>query len=90
MSSTQELEESIQHIRRELADGEPLSAADRQRLDQTLAEIERVLDENDEATSLADPLYEELQELSGRIEQSQPSLSILIGRIVNALSQIGI
>jgi tRNA C32,U32 (ribose-2'-O)-methylase TrmJ len=90
MSTVRELEESIHHIRKELADGEPLSAADRQQLDQTLAEIERILDENDEQDSLADPLYDELRSLSGRIEKSQPSLSVLIGRIVDALGQIGI
>ena len=90
MSTVRELEESIHHIRKELADGEPLSAADRQQLDQTLAEIERILDENDEQDSLADPLYDELRSLSGRIEKSRPSLSVLIGRIVDALGQIGI
>lgn len=90
MATIHELEESIHHIRKELADGEPLSPEDRQQLDQTLAQIERILDENDEQDSLAEPLYEELQNLSGRIEKSQPSLSVLIGRIVDALGQIGI
>lgn len=90
MSTVRELEDSIHHIRKELADGEPLSAADRQQLDQTLAELEIILDENEEQDSLAEPLYEELLDLSERIEKSRPTLSVLIGRIVDALGQIGI
>lgn len=90
MAPRDQLEESIRHIRGELADGEPLSAEDRALLDRTLAEVSKRLDDDDDDFSLTDSVYEELQELSARIEGTRPTLSVLLGRIIDSLSQLGI
>jgi hypothetical protein len=90
MAQRQHLEDSIAHLRKELASGSPLSGADRALLDRTLAEVAVHLDDENPATSLAAPLYDELRELAARVENTRPNLSILLGRIVDALSQLGI
>ena len=95
MAPRTDLEESIRHLREELADPAPLSAEDRVLLDRTLENVARFLEEEDEeensiGESLVEPIYEELRELSVRIESSHPSLSRVLTRIVDSMSQIGI
>jgi hypothetical protein len=90
MAPREKLEESIRHLRGELADGDPLSPEDRALLDRTLEEVAQRLDEDEHDFSLTDSVYEELQELSARIERPRPTLSVLLGRIVDSLSQLGI
>lgn len=90
MAPRQGLEESIAHLRKEIASGSPLSQDDRDRLERTLAEVATHLETENPATVLAEPVYEELRELAARVEQTRPNLSILLGRIVDALSQLGI
>lgn len=90
MAPKKHLEESIAHLRKELATGETLSSSDRTLLDRTLAEVAVHLDDENPATALAEPLYEELRELAARVEKTRPNLSLVLGRIVDALSQLGI
>ena len=102
MAPRQHLDESIAHLRKELASGVPLSPADHTLLDRTLAEIAVHLDHNPDhhpdhhpdhehrAPGLAHPLYDELRALAARVEESRPNLSILLGRVIDALSQLGI
>lgn len=93
MAPRKQLEESIQHLREELADGDPLSGEDRALLDRTLSEVSTILeseDHRDEEYPLLEPVYDELRELSARIERNRPSLSVILGRIVDSLSQLGI
>lgn len=90
MSPRRTLEETIEHLRTELADGEPLSSEDRTLLDRTLEEVSTRLEDDAESHSLVEPIYDELLELAERVEHSRPKLSLLLGRIVDALSQLGI
>ena len=98
MAPRQHLDESIAHLRKELASGVPLSPADHTLLDRTLAEIAVHLDHHLDhhpdhehpAPGLAHPLYDELRALAARVEESRPNLSILLGRVIDALSQLGI
>lgn len=90
MAPRKHLEESIAHLRKELATGETLSSSDRTLLNRTLAEVAVHLDDENPATTLAEPLYEELRELAARVEKTRPNLSLVLGRIVDALSQLGI
>ena len=98
MAPRQHLDESIAHLRKELASGVPLSPADHTLLDRTLAEIAVHLDHHPDhhpdhehpAPGLAHPLYDELRALAARVEESRPNLSILLGRVIDALSQLGI
>ena len=90
MAPRKHLEESIAHLRKELAAGAPLTSTDRALLDRTLAEVAVHLDDENPATALAEPLYDELRALAARVEQTRPNLSTLLGRIIDALSQLGI
>lgn len=90
MAPRHQLEETVVHLRKELASGAPLSAADRELLDRTLAEVAVHLDDENPATVLTEPIDEELRELAARVEKTRPNLSILLGRIIDALSQLGI
>jgi recombinational DNA repair ATPase RecF len=89
MSPRRQLEHSIEHLRKELAEGEPLTVEDRQLLERTLEEVAAELDESHEDDSMTDTLYEELQELAERVEKSRPNLALILGRIVDSLSQLG-
>lgn len=90
MSPRNQLDESIRHLRDELTNDAPLSAEDRALLDRTLADVARHFDEEDEAFPLGESIYDELQDLAARIESSRPTLSTVLGRIIDALSQLGI
>jgi hypothetical protein len=90
MPPRHQLEETVAHLRKELASGAPLSDADRKLLDRTLAEVAVHLDDENPATVLTEPIDEELRELAARVEKTRPNLSILLGRIIDALSQLGI
>ena len=89
MKSHAELEESVAHLREELADGHPLSKDERQLLDRTLADVAQMLDEEQDDPTFGGAIYEELRELAVRLEEKRPNLSIVIGRIVDSLSQLG-
>ena len=89
MPGHDELEESVTHLRAELAEGKPLSAEDRQLLDRTLADVAQMLDEKQDDPTFGGGIYEELRELSVRLEEAHPNLSVVIGRIVDSLSQLG-
>lgn len=90
MAPRRTLEKSIAHLRDELADGEPLTAEDRSLLDRTLADVAALLDEEQSDPSFSDTIYAELQDLAERIEATHPTLAVVVGRIVDSLSQIGI
>ncbi len=89
MSGHEQLEESVAHLRAELAEGKPLSEADRQVLDRTLADVAQMLDEEQDDPTFGGVIYDELRELSVRLEEVHPNLSVVVGRIVDALSQLG-
>ena len=54
MSPRRQLEKSIEHLREELAEGEPLTAADRALLERTLEEVAAELDESREDSSMTE------------------------------------
>lgn len=85
------LRESIEHLREELASGAPLSREDRALLENVLDQVSGVADpESEEDASFAEEFFEDLRELGDRFEQTHPNLALVIGRIANALSQLGI
>ena len=90
MAPRKQLEESIAHLREEIAEGEPLTSEDLALLDRTLSDVATLLDEEQEDPSFSDSIYEELQGLAERMEKGRPTLSVVVGRIVDALSQLGI
>lgn len=95
----QQLRESIRHLREELASGDPLSRDERERLERVLGEVSNVLagegagepaesDESEESWSGLD--LDDLSSLVDRFEDTHPNLSVVLGRIADALSQLGI
>lgn len=90
MAPRNQLEESIAHLRDELADGDPLSNEDRALLDRTLADVQTLLDEEEEDPTFGGAFYDELREVAVRLEQARPNLANIVGRIVDTLSQLGI
>lgn len=86
-----ELKASIDHLREELADGDPLSKEDRALLDDVLSQASGVLEQEDESGhSLSDAFFDDLGEAARRFEESHPKLAPVLGRIASALSQLGI
>jgi hypothetical protein len=95
----QQLRESIRHLREELASGDPLSRDERERLERVLGEVSNVLaaegagesDEPDESEESWGGLdLDDLSSLVDRFEDTHPNLSVVLGRIADALSQLGI
>ena len=84
------LADDVTRLSRELDSDEPLSREDRDRLAQVLSDLAQLVDEEQDDPTFGDAVDEELRELSVRLEQARPSLSILVGRIVDSLSQLGI
>lgn len=83
------LAEDVERLQEELASGDPLSQADRDRLSEVLADLNQLVDEERDDPSFGDAIDEELRELSVRLEQARPTLSILVGRILDSLSSLG-
>ena len=90
MAPRQQLQESIDHIREELASGEPLTHEDRKLLENVLGEVSGVIQSDQSEHSLAEEFFDDLREMGERFEESHPKLPIVIGRIADALSQLGI
>jgi hypothetical protein len=90
MAPRKQLQESIDHLRDELASGAPLTPKDRQLLENVLGEVSGVVQSNEESHSLAEEFFDDLREMGDRFEDTHPKLAIVIGRIADALSQLGI
>lgn len=92
------LRKSIAHLRGELASDEPLSAEDRERLDRVLGEVSKRLDADGDAQGKAEApqpeddgeLFDELRDFAERFEESHPKMALVVGRIMDSLSQLGI
>lgn len=90
MAPKDQLRESIEHIREELASGEPLSHEDRTRLENVLGEVSGLLDSEEEDSSLTGEFFDDLGEFAARFEETHPRLALVLGRIADSLSQLGI
>jgi hypothetical protein len=84
-----QLREFIHHLRDELAGGEPLSKQDRARLEGVLGEVSELL-ESEAKPSTGSELFEEIREFAERFEESHPAMALVLGRIADSLSQLGI
>jgi hypothetical protein len=83
------LREAIEHLRGELASGDPLSSEDRSRLDRVLSEASRVIDPDAPDPEAEESLSEEFRDFVEGFEESHPKLAIVLGRVVDSLSQLG-
>ena len=90
MAPRKELQESIDHLRDELASGAPLTSNDRELLENILGEVSGVIQSEQEHHSLAEEFFDDLREMGDRFEETHPKVALVIGRIADALSQLGI
>ena len=82
--------ESIQHLQDELTSGEPLSNEDRAELETVLGEVTEILDSEQSEASSEGRSFGELPTLVERFESTHPKLAVVLGRIADSLSQLGI
>ncbi len=85
-----QLRESIQHLRDELASGEPLSSEDRSQLETVLGEASGILESGDAEPPREGRALENLPTLTERFQSTHPNLAVVLGRIADSLSQLGI
>lgn len=86
---TRDLRATLEQLQRELEAEPELDASLREELRATAEEIRDALDPETER-ELHASLRERLSELTLEFEESHPGLVRLAGRVVNALSQLGI
>jgi len=85
-----QLRESIAHLQEELSGGEPLSPDDRARLESVLGEVSGILESDDSGEPNSTGIFDELPSLVERFETTHPKLAVVLGRIADSLSQLGI
>ncbi|TWT72989.1 DUF4404 family protein [Allorhodopirellula solitaria] len=82
-----ELDETLKHLRAQLASLDSLDPEQCEQLQVTVNEIEESLDQHDVSSqSLAD----RLSEATAEFQESHPSLTNNVGRIAHMLAQMGI
>jgi hypothetical protein len=87
MAMRNAVSERLEQLRRELAASASLSAADRERLEQLIADVHEHVDREEiEPQSLAD----RLQDATSEFEETHPRLTLAIGAVADALSKLGI
>ncbi len=85
-----QLRESIHHLQEELSAGEPLSSVDRAQLETVLGEVSEILDSEGAEASAEGKSFSDLPTLVERFELTHPKLAVVLGRIADSLSQLGI
>ena len=86
--ATERLRESLLAIRTELADPEGMDADSRALLEKVAADIERVLDEEDETTP--DTARGRMEQLVVDFEVEHPRVTRVVNEVVEALARMGI
>lgn len=89
---TNELNDTLATLHKELTDGQPVDEEARERLHVLLADIQAVLASNPSKVEDIedDTLGDRLQEAVTEFEAAHPRFSQLIGRIADGLSNLGI
>ena len=86
-----ELGKLLDDLENQIGDGGPVDDADREALRELQARIASVLANDHDATLPAnDSLSEPLADFIDRFETSHPTLTMTLGRIMDALNKLGI
>jgi ElaB/YqjD/DUF883 family membrane-anchored ribosome-binding protein len=86
-----QIRERIQELLAELEQIEAEDSAARDRLTQVLQEIREAIEASEEATSdRSDSLIERLNDATRQFEESHPTLTAMVGRVAESLSNLGI
>ncbi|HEY5657240.1 MAG TPA: DUF4404 family protein [Myxococcota bacterium] len=85
------LRETLEELQRKLEEPGAVDAASRELLGELLEDIEAALTrEPGEREGEGSSLLDRLSEIAERFEESHPSLTAAVGRVANALSNLGI
>jgi len=87
-TSREEMEALLAKLRREVADAGELSATQRARIDALQEQIERRVAAADEQH--AETLREQLREHIDEFQRSHPTMTLVLGRILDHLNKMGI
>ncbi|MBW2269999.1 MAG: DUF4404 family protein [Deltaproteobacteria bacterium] len=82
------LSDELEHLHRELSEAPSLDAEARALLAELAADIERLLAED--APESTGPLADRLSAATERFEETHPKLTAVIGRLADALANLGI
>jgi hypothetical protein len=78
----------LEHLHRELSETTSLDAEARALLSELASDIERLL--ADKASGGGQPLADRLRTAAQRFEQTHPKLTAVVGRVADALANLGI
>jgi hypothetical protein len=85
------LRATLDELQRTLEEPGAVDAESRQLLGELVEEIQALLDRAPEDRADSDPsLLDRLTEMTQRFEKSHPALTAAVGRVANALSNLGI
>jgi hypothetical protein len=85
------LRNTLEELQRTLDEPDAVDAESRQLLGELLEDIQALLARAPEERVDSDPsLLDRLAEMTRRFEKSHPSLTAAVGRVANALSNLGI
>ena len=85
------LRTTLEELQRTLEEPDAVDAESRQLLGELMEDIQTVLARAPEEREDSDPsLLDRLAEMARRFEKSHPSLTAAVGRVANALSNLGI
>ena len=84
------LRSMLDELERELEALDTLDEATRARLEETKRDIQAALEKNEPAEVEHESFIERLNDAAQDFETSHPRLTVTIGRIVDALAQLGI
>ena len=85
------LRTTLEELQRTLEEPDAVDAESRQLLGELVEDIQTVLARSPEEREDSDPsLLDRLAEMARRFEKSHPSLTAAVGRVANALSNLGI
>jgi len=93
MAPLSRLKDSVDALHEQLSDSDHLGQSERESLESLLSEVARLLDRDDD--DHAEPpdhegLAEQLREATEDFEEAHPVLTHAVGRVVAALSNLGI
>ena len=84
------LRATISELERELRGMNSLDTESRRMLEQAMQDIRDALQAKEQPAANPQPLVERLQEAVERFESTHPSLTAVLGRLIDGLAQMGI
>ena len=86
-----QLREHLEELHSQLASTEAVDDRSRELLGEILSDIQTLLDRSDDAPNdEPEGLVDRLREATRNFEESHPTLAAAVGRVVDALSNLGI